>query len=367
MPRISNLAILRAYQENPLLPLLLRECRSHDSAKNELRWLQERASRTITSKQVARSTLVPLGWRRLLRSMCHTRSKGMPLQYILGDQPFGELDILCEKGVLIPRAETETFTIQTAKLILDNIQRHGRHEFGQQQGSFRIVDLCTGSGCISLLLHALLAPHIGRLSILGIDLSPAAIGLANKNLARNVQQGLLSNRAAAEVSFQHGNVLTHDSTGLPSAMEVLRNYQGLSFDREPKCDVVISNPPYISPESFRDGTTSRSVRVFEPKLALVPTSGDPTIGLGLSRQADLFYYHIILLSFQIRAKLVVLECGDHSQARRVSAIVKTLSSGYRLNSLSIEIWSSSGTPISDETSSEHGPCAVVLHNWAVGS
>ncbi|KAE8357852.1 S-adenosyl-L-methionine-dependent methyltransferase [Aspergillus caelatus] len=360
MPRISNLTILRAYQQNPLLPLLLRECRSHDSAKNELRWLQERASRSISAKQVARSTLAPLGWRRLLRSMCHARSKGMPLQYILGDQPFGELDILCEKGVLIPRAETETFTIQAAKLILNNIQRHGRREIGQHQRSFRIVDLCTGSGCIALLLHALLAPHIDQLSILGVDLSPAAIALANKNLTHNVQQGLLSNRAATEISFQRGNVLPHDSSGPPPAREVLCNYQGLPSDMEPECDVLISNPPYISPESFRNGTTSRSVRVFEPKLALVPPPGDSIIGPTLDRQEDLFYYHIILLSFQVRTKLLVLECGDHSQATRVAAIVKTLSRGYRLNALSIEVWSSSGTFIGDETPPENGPCAVVV-------
>ncbi|KAE8377929.1 S-adenosyl-L-methionine-dependent methyltransferase [Aspergillus bertholletiae] len=363
MPRISNLAILRARQQNPLLPLLLRECRSQDSAKNELRWLQERASQSILRKQAARSTLAPLGWRRLLRSMCHTRSRGMPLQYILGDQPFGELDILCRKGVLIPRAETETFTIRTAKLILDNIQRHGHHEIGPQQRSFRIVDLCTGSGCIALLLHALLAPHLGQLSILGIDVSPVAIELANKNLTHNVQQGLLSNRAKAEISFQRGNVLANDDTKLLSAREVLRVYQGLPCDMEPECDVLISNPPYISPESFRDGTTSRSVRTFEPRLALVPPLRNSIIGLEVDRREDLFYYHIILLSFQVRTKLVVLECGDRSQARRVATILKTLSNSYRLDALSIEIWSSAGTFICDEVSSRNEPCAVVLHNW----
>lgn len=35
--------------------------------------------------------------------MCRRRSQGVPLQYILGDQPFGDLEILCQRGVLIPR------------------------------------------------------------------------------------------------------------------------------------------------------------------------------------------------------------------------------------------------------------------------
>lgn len=38
-----------------------------------------------------------------LRRMVNERARGKPLQYILGDQPFGGLDILCRKGVLIPR------------------------------------------------------------------------------------------------------------------------------------------------------------------------------------------------------------------------------------------------------------------------
>lgn len=98
MPRLPTCLLLRAYQENPLLPLLLKECRSLESARNELRWLQEHALRE--SRQATRTRS---GWRTRLRAMCHKRSQGMPLQYILGDQPFGDLEILCRRGVLIPR------------------------------------------------------------------------------------------------------------------------------------------------------------------------------------------------------------------------------------------------------------------------
>ena len=97
MPRIPFSVILRAHRENNLLSMLLKECRTIDSARNELRWLRERAVRD--SQSLPSKT----GWRSRLRSMCQLRSKGYPLQYILGDQPFGELEILCRKGVLIPR------------------------------------------------------------------------------------------------------------------------------------------------------------------------------------------------------------------------------------------------------------------------
>lgn len=105
MPRIPSRTILDAYRQDPLLPLLLQECRSLDLAKNELCWLRSRAVSIAQSKSKIETfrTKPFQGWRSSLRSMCRARSRGKPLQYILGDQPFGDLDILCRKEVLIPR------------------------------------------------------------------------------------------------------------------------------------------------------------------------------------------------------------------------------------------------------------------------
>jgi methylase of polypeptide subunit release factors len=97
MPRIPFSVILKAHRENHLLSILLKECRTIDSARNELRWLRERAIRDSQSHPSETR------WKRQLKSMVQLRSRGYPLQYILGDQPFGELEILCRKGVLIPR------------------------------------------------------------------------------------------------------------------------------------------------------------------------------------------------------------------------------------------------------------------------
>ncbi|KAF7587468.1 hypothetical protein BBP40_007213 [Aspergillus hancockii] len=260
------------------------------------------------------------------------------------------------------RVETEAFTLHTARLILDSVRGHDTRVSGQGASCLRIVDLCTGSGCIALLLHALLASYIDRLSILGVDLSPTAIKLANKNLKHNVRLNLLSNRAATEVFFREGNVLDYGDCKPPVVKEVLRHFQGLSSNAEPYCDVLISNPPYISPKSFWDGTTSRSVRIFEPKLALVPPIGSSSMVLRIDKHEDLFYYHIILLSFEIRAKLVVLECGSRSQAERVAAIGKALCNEHRAN-VSIGIWPDLGTLDSDGIYFEDEPHAVVLQAW----
>lgn len=99
MPRLPHSLLLRARSISPLLPLLLRTCRTLFSARNELRWLVEHAL-SITGEDIER----PEKARSLLLQLCLKRSRGVPLQYLLGSQPFGELDILCRPGVLIPRS-----------------------------------------------------------------------------------------------------------------------------------------------------------------------------------------------------------------------------------------------------------------------
>ena len=98
MPRLSTSILRHARHQHPLLPLLLRGCHDIDSARSELRWLREHALMTGDSKSPAPT------WRQRLRQLCLKRAKGVPLQYILGTQPFGDLEILCKPGVLIPRS-----------------------------------------------------------------------------------------------------------------------------------------------------------------------------------------------------------------------------------------------------------------------
>lgn len=95
MPRIPPSLLLQAYNTSPLLPLVLRGARTLDSATNELRWLKEHVD-------TLKPACLHVSKQKLL-NLCERRSRGEPLQYILGSQPFGELDIKCRPGVLIPR------------------------------------------------------------------------------------------------------------------------------------------------------------------------------------------------------------------------------------------------------------------------
>ncbi|KAL2816361.1 S-adenosyl-L-methionine-dependent methyltransferase [Aspergillus cavernicola] len=347
MPRIPTRLIVKAYQNNPLLPLLLRECRSLDSARNELRWLHERAlhiarQRAISGRSGGNYPVV--GWRGLFRSMCLARSKGVPLQYILGDQPFGDLDIKCVRGVLIPRHETEAITFHAAELILDILSKNNWMD-RPKAATLRIMDLCTGTGCIPLLLHALLSPHVLRLSVVGVDISPTAIRLAKENTKRNVRLGVLSERALSEVSFQRGNMLEFNHDGFPTMEGLFPRIPGLATSPEPRCDILISNPPYISPREYYHGTTARSVRIFEPKLALVPpvNLSPSMVQYRNIRREDLFYHHIAALIPRLQVKLAVLECGSHSQAIRVAAMCKdVLGKCNSTGSILVDIWSVTG-------------------------
>lgn len=103
MPRLSNEFLRHARTINPLLPLLLRTCRTLPSAHNELRWLREHVDTRLERKFGDKKDVPGLLRRKCVVNLAKKRARGAPLQYLLGSQPFGELDILCRKGVLIPR------------------------------------------------------------------------------------------------------------------------------------------------------------------------------------------------------------------------------------------------------------------------
>ena len=100
MPRLPSSLIRQAHRASPLAAILLRVCRDLPSALNELRWIREHVSQRPQPLS-PHGYIIPQQVR--LRQLCQRRARGVPLQYILGSQPFGDLDIKCRPGVLIPR------------------------------------------------------------------------------------------------------------------------------------------------------------------------------------------------------------------------------------------------------------------------
>jgi methylase of polypeptide subunit release factors len=94
MPRLPPSLFWRARSQiSPLAPVLLPACRDLESTANELRWIREHV----------RDNPSPIPESIRIWQFVEKRGKGVPLQYVLGTQPFGDLDIRCQPGVLIPR------------------------------------------------------------------------------------------------------------------------------------------------------------------------------------------------------------------------------------------------------------------------
>jgi methylase of polypeptide subunit release factors len=104
MPRLPTALLRRAYTLDPHLPALLSPCRDLRTAQNELRWLREHVDAVAKARR-AKGTV--LSKPALLKDLVWQRARGKPLQYILGTEWFGEVEVRCREGVLIPRYVTQ--------------------------------------------------------------------------------------------------------------------------------------------------------------------------------------------------------------------------------------------------------------------
>ncbi|KAK1599689.1 HemK family methyltransferase [Colletotrichum navitas] len=291
MPRLPPSLIRRAHAVSSHVATLLPACRDIPSAATELRWIRSHVASAPARGGGAEASVARL---------CARRGRGVPLQYVLGSQPFGALDIRCRPGVLAPRAETEAYALHLTEMIVSGRLPRLRDR------ELRIVDFCTGTGCIALALYEGLARRAARSSVTGVDVSPTAVRLSRENLWHNVGAGaLLRPTEEKNVSFQLADVFDE------AAMATI-----------PHCDVLVSNPPYISRKvwTYGRGQMGYSVRKYEPRLALVP--GDTTPTYDGCDHADVFYARLLDVARRLRPKVLLFEVGDQEQAVRVARLVR---------------------------------------------
>lgn len=177
----------------------------------------------------------------------------------------------------------------------------------------------------------MLSAKISQLEIVGVDISPTAIALAKQNLHHNIAQGHLSPTARSQIRFVQTNIFDTD---------IKAKLIAGGTEEEDNWDIIISNPPYISPKEFNKNT-SRSVRSYEPKIALVPspssTTHPPTTKFPNhdsdrneakatakpptdTQIGDSFYPQILEIANQVNAKMVLMEVSDLAQAKRVASL-----------------------------------------------
>ena len=199
---------------------------------------------------------------------------GEPLAYVLGRWEFYGLDLIVTPDVLIPRDDTcavAALAIQQS-LFLDTKPR--------------ILDLCTGSGCIGLAI----ASRVKDAKVTLADLSPDALAVAKQNI---VLHHLTSRVSCVKVN----------------ALEAPPTFLG-------KFDLIVSNPPYITTRDML--TLPHSVAGFEPRMAL--HGGDD--GLKFYRAIASNYANVLK-----PGGYLCFEFGDE-QGDDVCAILKT--NGYTI-------------------------------------
>jgi release factor glutamine methyltransferase len=225
-----------------------------------------------------------------IRRLNRRRAAGEPVQYIIGHVDFLGLRIDVGKGVLIPRPETELLAQEAIRQVRGKDAGIKTHDENSSlltpHPSLKILDLCTGSGCIALAL----AREFRAADVYAADVSKSALKYAKKNAGLN---------GVNNVTFLEGSLFGP--------------VKNLLFD------LIISNPPYIRTADLPG--LQREIREWEPVDAL---DGGPE---GLDFYAEIFSGARAHLK---KNGAVIVELG-FGQAKDVAKIARQ--SGF----LSIEI------------------------------
>jgi release factor glutamine methyltransferase len=176
----------------------------------------ERLAAYMENPEISKGTIARI--RRLIRR----RAKGEPVQYIVGQVEFLGLKIYVGKGVLIPRPETELLAEEAIKTVSGVVR------------PVRVLDLCTGSGCVALAIAKVLSDA----TVVGTDVSKKALHYARKNAREN---------SVDNVTFLTGSLFSPLKPGI-------------------YFDLIVSNPPYVKRSDIRG--LQREIREWEPLKAL---------------------------------------------------------------------------------------------------
>ncbi|MRS12192.1 MAG: peptide chain release factor N(5)-glutamine methyltransferase [Actinobacteria bacterium] len=162
--------------------------------------------------------------RERYRTLVARRAEGMPLQYVTGEMPFRHLVLRVEPGVFIPRPETEVLVDVALELVAETAEP-------------RVLDLCTGSGCVAVSL----ASERPEAFVWAVELGQTAYETACRNA--------LHAGVADRVQVLHGDLFD------PLPADLLATF-----------DLIVSNPPYVPSAEVPE--LPAEILGFEPREAL---------------------------------------------------------------------------------------------------
>ncbi|MCR5324406.1 MAG: peptide chain release factor N(5)-glutamine methyltransferase [Lachnospiraceae bacterium] len=157
-------------------------------------------------------------------ALLQRRIRREPLQYIFGTWEFMGLDFICNPACLIPRQDTELLVITA----MEEIDLRSLHS-----GTIRLLDLCTGSGCVVVSTVKLARPQIEAIAA---DISTEALEVAARNAELN----------GVKIDFRRSDMFEN----IP----------------ETEFDIITANPPYIETEVIKG--LNPEINRYEPMIAL---------------------------------------------------------------------------------------------------
>lgn len=187
-------------------------------------------------------------WEQPLAEAMVRLQAGEPIQYVIGSTEFCGRSFHVNRDVLIPRPETELLVREAVKLA--DMTRRMRIPFGKSAEPVRVLDLCTGSGCIAWSV----ALSVPGSRVVGVDISEKALEVAR---GQKFSQELKAKGALAP-TFVMADVLDTE-----------QEFNYGSFD------IIVSNPPYIMEKE--KPLLRRNVLDFEPASALFVPDDDPML------------------------------------------------------------------------------------------
>lgn len=211
------------------------------------------------------------------------RIKRIPLQHITGTQDFMGLQFYVNDRVLIPRQDTE--------ILVEEVMLH-LHD------GMRILDLCTGSGCILISL----LQYSNDCAGVGTDFSKEALEIASQNAASILERKGI--RTVAGEAYPVNNEIHFLWGDLFAPF-----YEETVSGKEIKFDILVSNPPYIPTKVI--STLEPEVAVYEPFMALD------------GREDGLFFYRKIIAGagkYLTRGGKLFFEIG-YDQGEAVSGLL----------------------------------------------
>lgn len=198
-------------------------------------------------------------------TLVNNRKNGKPIAYITGIKEFYGYEFIVSKSVLIPRPETE--------IIIDITKKYLRNFVNP-----KILDLCTGSGCIAITL----AKETDQ-KIIASDISDKALEILKQNISKH---------------------------SVVELVEAVKSDWFNSF-HDQKFDIITCNPPYIAYNEI--DLMSEETKKFEPKISL------------FSGETGFESYEILaqnLHKFLNQSGIIIIECGFNQSDRIIELFEK---------------------------------------------